>query len=1017
MLVQWFCHPEIVPRDRGEPTFTDARKISENLAALRKLALDYANAVRDPWLDVFDGYGHEHWFPDGAGLTARGGWEWNPGMYFYSTSNWRPFPEPAYSRSLMAAGSVDLRGRDDQWLLPPEKGIIPLSIQADCRVFEAPEEAWGGWSRFSGGTHPDWMLKQVNDFCRRRLMAGERPDGTALWWLGEPESVMPEAYRAYVYGISQDPIRCAVAGRLLTTGAMGVMDRAGRMGAPEIGARYDVPATAYFIQNNYLRLYRDATSDRTLLVYDPTRTAHFDADSEKVVLAADLLVLESEGISNDRRETIWKAGVPDGSSAEFRPRFEMLEGGAEPFDPARHQPEGRRVLTVGRLDGQSSELLPEGGFRDREEIDVRDAVLTGFPRFLGAPPQGPREVVLRLPIQAGTYRLEVGQAENAFPDEIIVALDGSPIGRLGTVDRATLEPTGFPNALLSMGPISIERDGMHELGLSVVGGDGFTLDALQLLYQGPLRSGIRRVEPYGIDEFVRVDGTHAGQVAGGVGRLAYTYPVNLHLLTDLEPGTYSLRVGTLAGEGPTEVQVFAGDQFVGAFVAEGGTGEKEIPFCVTRRGAVDLRISAEEGPGCGFDFLSVERTSGVYRSFEILEAAGYLASLRETVIVPTRDGWLTEVRRYAFASDTPILWLSVTRSGASASSARTLLRAGGYESAAVTSVGRTPEGGAGGPCTAVWRGEGLPNLVVRAEAVAELTAEGKTVRVSPGQSDRMAATMVVLDGLYEEAMVPGLPSVTEGTGPVVGRTMTAEGLAEENTSRIPEVRILRLVGASGTPYFVEEAGGDGAHRWYFRGAQPSQEIPGTDLLKVYLPPGGRARVVPDAFLEGVARPGWGCQYIMGLGDLRRDGSKVSFTVDVHAVTPFVFSPRVEVAGRVRQATVDGRPYEYFDGNLVFLPNRRGSYQVEVTLGEPDRPHLTRTCAVVEEARWDGERGIFTVAASLPEWCPALPSEMMLAALVNLEGKRTAGVTAGVLAQEEDGRAVLWYRDRLEVSTR
>lgn len=74
----------------------------------------------------------------------------------------------------------------------------------------------------------------------------------------------------------------------------------------------------------------------------------------------------------------------------------------------------------------------------------------------------------------------------------------------------------------------------------------------------------------------------------------------------------------------------------------------------------------------------------------------------------------------------------------------------------------------------------------------------------------------------------------------------------------------------------------------------------------------------------------------------------------------------------------------------------------------------RSCAVVEEARWDENRGSLVVKATLPEWCPRLPPELELAALVNLEGKSLASVSGGSLEREEAGRAVVWYRDEFEL---
>jgi hypothetical protein len=190
---------------------------------------------------------------------------------------------------------------------------------------------------------------------------------------------------------------------------------------------------------------------------------------------------------------------------------------------------------------------------------------------------------------------------------------------------------------------------------------------------------------------------------------------------------------------------------------------------------------------------------------------------------------------------------------------------------------------------------------------------------------------------------------------------------------------------------------------------------------VYLPPRARARIVsnslPDGLIDWIARPGWGCQYLMALGDLARVDDYVSFVAEVMTTTPFVFAPRVEVAGTVRNVIVNGQPYRYFDENMVFLPNRAGTYRVEVALGEPDAPHLTRTTTVVEKATWSRETRTLEVKTSLPEWCPMIPEGMMPAALVDLAGRELVGTGDGEEGNREGDRVVIRYRDGFDVHCR
>jgi len=131
----------------------------------------------------------------------------------------------------------------------------------------------------------------------------------------------------------------------------------------------------------------------------------------------------------------------------------------------------------------------------------------------------------------------------------------------------------------------------------------------------------------------------------------------------------------------------------------------------------------------------------------------------------------------------------------------------------------------------------------------------------------------------------------------------------------------------------------------------------------------------------------------------------------------VFAPRIEVPGPVKDVVLDGRPYRYFDGNLVFLPNRPGRYRVEVTLGEPDAPRLARTTMVVDEAKWDPQTRTLSIRTSPPEWCPRVPGDARPAALVDLGKRQATGISGGEKGNEEGSRVVVWYRDGFELNCR
>jgi hypothetical protein len=218
-----------------------------------------------------------------------------------------------------------------------------------------------------------------------------------------------------------------------------------------------------------------------------------------------------------------------------------------------------------------------------------------------------------------------------------------------------------------------------------------------------------------------------------------------------------------------------------------------------------------------------------------------------------------------------------------------------------------------------------------------------------------------------------------------------------NPLGIPVVKVVRVSGAGSLPYQVFEFG-----RWVFRGAQPSRLHPGEDYLKCYLPARGSARIQRYGFLEGVARPGWGCQNTMTLSELQRQGERSSAVAEVTRITSFLFAPRLRFARPVSSVLVNGKPWHYFDGGHVFLPNRRGQYRVEVTGGGAGTPCLARTFAHVEHTAWEDGRLRFD--AALPEWVDGIPEDFHFTALIRHPGRRLTGVENARLVRAVDSAA-------------
>jgi len=218
-----------------------------------------------------------------------------------------------------------------------------------------------------------------------------------------------------------------------------------------------------------------------------------------------------------------------------------------------------------------------------------------------------------------------------------------------------------------------------------------------------------------------------------------------------------------------------------------------------------------------------------------------------------------------------------------------------------------------------------------------------------------------------------------------------------NPLPVPVVKVVRVAGAGEMPFQVREFG-----RWVFRGAQPSLAHAGEDYCKCYLPARGSALVQRYGWMDGVARPGWGCQQTVALSECRRQGAVVSLEARVRSVTAFLFAPRVRFRNPIASVRLDGRAWQYFDGRHVFLPNRPGRYRVEVREGTPGAPHVARTSAHVEHCEWSGTSLRFD--ARLPVWMESVPEGFWFSALIRHPGRSLASLRGGRLIRTRDGGA-------------
>ncbi len=271
-----------------------------------------------------------------------------------------------------------------------------------------------------------------------------------------------------------------------------------------------------------------------------------------------------------------------------------------------------------------------------------------------------------------------------------------------------------------------------------------------------------------------------------------------------------------------------------------------------------------------------------------------------------------------------------------------------------------------------------------------------TLQSQPTRNDSFEVALVVPGGLYDDEGLRHLHEFLAKPGERLALGPQGEAVVR-NELPIPLVKVVRVMGGGAHPYQLYEF-----DRWTFRGAQPSLVHKGEDYLKCYLPPMGSVRIVRYGFLDDVAKPGWGCQYTVALRGCRRQGNRCSIAAEVKDITSFLFAPRVQFKNPVSGVLLNGNDWRYFNGQHVFLPNRRGQYQIEVVEGQAERPHLARTFAHIESASW--QDGRLSFEARLPEWVQGIPEDFYFAALIRHRGQTLIGLENAELVRAAESTA-------------
>ena len=371
-----------------------------------------------------------------------------------------------------------------------------------------------------------------------------------------------------------------------------------------------------------------------------------------------------------------------------------------------------------------------------------------------------------------------------------------------------------------------------------------------------------------------------------------------------------------------------------------------------------------------------------------LEEAGCLAKVRQRLEYRSGAESMGEHRDFMAEADNPWLWVRIQRvflGEAPCRRAVSLLRLPGYRPLDSLQVDRVvrfapPEGKPAlwvylPPAEQIesvsWHDEGRLEIVCKA-------AESHDFRIglridAPDQPDverRNAAARFHAQELELD-----------------WQNRTADELTVENPTSEEVVRAVRIHHPPAGAYIVREDGW-----WQPRGAQPSWEQRGTDLVKVLVGPNASSAIAASGFIQGLVKNGWGCQYTQLIGDLEAMPDGAGLTVRVVDAGPTVWAPRLHFARQIAAVELDGKPWHYFDGPFVMLPNVRGDHRVRVQFGPAATPHVACTFATVNSTEWDGNA--LSVTTSLPEWCDSLADDEQYFVVVRNEHRPLEEATGG-----------------------
>jgi len=260
--------------------------------------------------------------------------------------------------------------------------------------------------------------------------------------------------------------------------------------------------------------------------------------------------------------------------------------------------------------------------------------------------------------------------------------------------------------------------------------------------------------------------------------------------------------------------------------------------------------------------------------------------------------------------------------------------------------------------------------------------------------------LVVLGVLYKLPHVPHLAQLwRQATEDVHAAALKDNGvITVDNEWRLPVVKIAKVPADEKLPFWVRES-----NSWLFRAAQPDGDH---DLIKCYLPANGSAAIRRYGYLADHVQPAPGSQYAVILSEVQGGENGCRLRAQVRNVSAAI-NPGLQFSQPIAGAKINGRQWHCYDQRRLYLPKAVGRYEVQVSYGQSEEPHIIATQAHLRKTRFDDSALSFD--ADLPPYCRKLAPSIHFYAAVHCSGRQIVNIEGAEMTDQRDHVAILKFK--------